>query len=77
VAYKRQTKAKKDTSKSSLKEWMKLKQTKITKTRAVLGMLNTELARHKGKHPPTKRQKRNIETKLQGTTHDQLRGRIA
>jgi len=32
VAYKRQTKAKKDTLKASLKEWMELKQTKVTKT---------------------------------------------
>jgi len=35
----RQTKAKKDTSEVSLKEWMELKQTNQ-------GMLNAELARH-------------------------------
>ena len=41
-------------------------------------MMTAELVRQEGKHPPTKRQERNIRMlKLQGTTKDQLKTRIA
>ena len=78
AAYQKQTGMKKMPSKVSLKERVEMKEGKVTKARAVLGMMTAELVRREGNRPPTKRQERNIRLlKLNGITKDQLRKRIA